>query len=373
MGVFFAILWPGNTIRFYTELHWLPDFLNYSLIDKIAIGITSTAHNFIFGDAYIFWVLITTIFIYVFTKNKLTNIGIIYGLLFCCSVFALSYYFSGNFNGSKGYGINYPDFINYNINYGNLYHTKALACSLMLLLVPVIFFFCFFTIKLKLILSFIYLLGLFNRITICLSPTIYASNTRTFFIFYISIFICTAIIIYHFKCSHHINSIKFNFPSFISYLLINLNKPKTFNLLYIFIFVFTIIAYYHNNTTTYIDLSNTTKRFPYNYSVDKIESNSKYLIVSGWIVNVPTDKTYYPKYKFVLFNIKNPHKSILVPHFSLIKRPDVSSFYENELYDNTGFKTYFEKKFINHSNDYKLGVLVENAKEICELFLMSEI
>lgn len=371
-GIILAILWPGNTIRFYAELRWFPDFLNYSLIDKAALGITSTAHNLIFNNVYIFWFLIATIFIYIFNRNTLSKEGIIYGIIFCYCSFTLSYYFSSQFPGSKGYGLNYPDFINYTINYGAFYHTKALICSLIFLLVPIVFFMIYFNLKLKLTLSFIYLLGLTNRIAVCLSPTLYASSTRTFFFFYITLFLCTIIIIQDLKNNDFCNSVKFNIPNFIAKLFSVFFAYKLYNIFFILTICFFSIFYYFSNIPNYINLYNIALSQPYSYNIEQVTQNSKSLTISGWVITNTSNKIYYPKHKFILYNVTNPSKSILIPHFSLIKRKDVSSFFKSNFYDNSGFKIVCKKKFIDPYYKYKLGILYEDQNNT-KIFIMSDL
>ena len=191
ISLIFIFSAPGNFIRFYSEVEtWFPGFTQLSFIDKIYIGLMRIDRVMIALPNYI--ALIFTITIAVCTQKRFKSTGlIIVGyiplFLILAHLLIVRYDYSGFFN--RHFYV--PDFI-YEIQE---YHSK----SFFPLFTLAAFFLSAFVIILRLplkkdhrisyglLLVGILCAGICSQMTLSMSPTVYASENRTFIYMYFSI------------------------------------------------------------------------------------------------------------------------------------------------------------------------------------------
>lgn len=177
---------PGNAIRNASEtLTWFPEFVQLSFIDKFLMGYSSSLAKFIFEPNALFMIAVALVFILVSNKEKSIYIRIFSSIPLICNI---TFGFIGWVLGKVM--PNFPNQSNSMTKYG-ITDTFPL---IILTIVGVSFIYSIYIIfknNIKsLICIYILLLGVASRIVIGFSPTIWASNDRTFLYMYFSIILC---------------------------------------------------------------------------------------------------------------------------------------------------------------------------------------
>ncbi len=197
-SLIFIITCPGNVSRKASEIvTWFPDYGNLSLFRKIEMGYSSTLFEFIMRPNLIFLFFAIVLFVCVFLKQK----NIFYRLIslipiVCNCIFAFVFLV-------KLFGGYVP--ILSEIKYSLTQYGTGLSLdpstwipdmilSLVCVSVLISLYVIFENKKMFIFTIFILLLGFASRMMMSFSPTIWASNTRTFIYMYISILICSIIL-----------------------------------------------------------------------------------------------------------------------------------------------------------------------------------
>ncbi|MEW9937948.1 DUF6056 family protein [Clostridium butyricum] len=204
INLIYKLTCPGSQVRTESEIiTWFPDYNMLSFIDKIKLGLTSTAGQYITTTNTIFLIITFSIMYIIWKKYEDTlyrwisaipfAIGVIMGLL--NDKIIEMFPFMENIFKKQIQGIN--DFIEinaYNFEYIQYYFTiivSIIVFGLIVLCIYLIFENSFKTI------NYIgaFLLAFASRMIMSFSPTIYASSLRTY-IFLDFIFIILGIVIY---------------------------------------------------------------------------------------------------------------------------------------------------------------------------------
>ena len=190
LSLIFILTCPGNAARDILETAtWFPEFANLSFIQKFLMGYSSSLAKFIFEPNAVFMIAGVLLFILTYLKEKNKYIRIISGVPIVCNIvfgifgFALAKIAPNIYNPANcmtQYGI-----------------TKIVPLAI-LTMSGLSFIFCTY-ICLKnsfkgLLCIYVLLLGFASRIAMGFSPTIWASNDRTFLYMYFSIIICSVML-----------------------------------------------------------------------------------------------------------------------------------------------------------------------------------
>lgn len=201
---------PGNSVRFDAELLlWYPNFNMLSIIDKLFMGISNTL-NHIFNRISIL-MLILTLLLMIITMKKFdekivqvtSSIPFLYQLLKLCSVEFL-------FNYSKGDKL---------INEGIVEYIGNIFGIFVLIIIVYLLFLIFDTFEESITPILLFMASICSSLSISISPTIFASGNRVFFVTDILILICIYFLFYELIKKYYKN-IKLNNNLFIMYIII---------------------------------------------------------------------------------------------------------------------------------------------------------
>lgn len=195
-SLIFIITCPGNVSRKASEIvTWFPDYGDLSLFRKIEMGYSSTLFKFIMRPNLIFLFFAIVLFVCVFLKQKNIFYRVISLIPVLCN-FIFSFFV-------KLYGDFFPGLLE--IKYSLTQYGTGLSLdpstwipdiilSLVCISILISLYVIFENKKMFIFTIFILLLGFASRMMMSFSPTIWASNTRTFIYMYISILICSIIL-----------------------------------------------------------------------------------------------------------------------------------------------------------------------------------
>lgn len=213
LSLIFIVTCPGNYERKNAEIQeYFMEYGSFGLIDKITLGIVATAQQILVNNDIVFLVfsIISASYIFVSYKNSIYRIvalipvvlSLIFGICYdiICGLFPYFGMFSQNW------------FVNLTMlnsaNYTNLIYFVPLLISLILfvsVLMNILIIFKNLNNNLAVI---IYLIGLASRIMMGFSPTIFASQERTFMFFEFSLIIVSILIWQEFQKQDDKYSIK---------------------------------------------------------------------------------------------------------------------------------------------------------------------
>lgn len=181
----FILKCPGNSARNISEVsRWFPEFADLSFIQKFLMGYSSSLAKFVFEPNIVFMIAATLIFIIVHLKEKNKYIRIISYIPIGCSIvfgifgFALAKISPSIYN---------P--VNSMTKYGIIEIIPLAILTISGLSFMSSIYICFKNTFKSLLCIYILLLGFASRIIMGFSPTIWASNDRTFLYMYFSIII----------------------------------------------------------------------------------------------------------------------------------------------------------------------------------------
>lgn len=189
VSLFYILTCPGNENRFIAELHWLPEFTAYSFWDKILAGFISTTSYFFYKFRLLYFLLCCLLSVCSFIKYKEIPKRIfgsfplsIYTICTVGKKILLVFFPSFASNDPATYIFQVPSFTSFSLKIFCI--INLVICVLLLLELFFIFD------KEKAIgLSLILMAGGASRIIMGFSPTLYASEYRTYIYLYFSIII----------------------------------------------------------------------------------------------------------------------------------------------------------------------------------------
>lgn len=188
-NIVFALTGPGNQVRLASEIQsYMPQFADFSLFFKLYLGFCTTMHHVLIRDNIIFLTFCTLLAAVVFIKHNKWLYRSISAVPIVISLF-LSKYLPGNpvyLHGNEEY-LSGPD------NIITLLYIFAFAIAIVCVILSV--WFAFGKSKNFLLIVFIIGLGTMSRVMMGFSPSLYASDTRTFAFLWISLIYCIMIII----------------------------------------------------------------------------------------------------------------------------------------------------------------------------------
>ena len=187
LGILSAKLAPGNTIRFMKNVDsWFPNFINLNSIQKVGLGILETGDgllsvSFAFVTLFLIVSVILSIYKNNFTSFILSTVVLLTVLshkfewrsvLFTLSAVSKLARESGTFE-------------------FNFVYFGAVLFYFVILLILLFIIWSLSDSKDKVWLSYLFIIGLLGRMVISFSPTLYASDTRTYLPIMLSVFIIT--------------------------------------------------------------------------------------------------------------------------------------------------------------------------------------
>ena len=187
LGILSAKLAPGNTIRFMKNVDsWFPNFINLNSIQKVSLGILETGDgllsvSFAFVTLFLIVSVILSIYKNNFTSFMLSTVVLLTilshkfewrSVLFTLSAVSKLARESGTFE-------------------FNFVYFGAVLFYFVILLILLFIIWSLSDSKDKVWLSYLFIIGLLGRMVISFSPTLYASDTRTYLPIMLSVFIIT--------------------------------------------------------------------------------------------------------------------------------------------------------------------------------------
>lgn len=192
-SLIFILTCPGNALRKISEIGtWFPDYDNVSLFRKIEMGYSSTLFEFIMKPNLIFFIFSVLLCICMFFKTKNIFCRLVSLVPILCD-FILIFF-------AKLFGKIFPALLeikNSLTQYGTGLSSEPstwipdIILSLVCISTIVSLYVIFDNKKTSLLTIFILIMGFVSRMIMAFSPTIWASNTRTFIYMYVSILICS--------------------------------------------------------------------------------------------------------------------------------------------------------------------------------------
>ena len=191
-----VLVCPGNHMRSVSEtITWMPDFVQYNMIDKAVMGFNSTM-MYLLNKSLVFAVFLVLLFVLTVVKSGaypakkravLRIIGIapvllLFAFQFCSSFFPVP--FSYDYLSP----VKMPNPVNWSsaTSYVPFVVLAALLCCILLTLLHL-----GNDVYTGLEYSMLFLLGLASRVVMGFSPTIYASGVRTFMPLYAVLIVLT--------------------------------------------------------------------------------------------------------------------------------------------------------------------------------------
>lgn len=187
LGILSAKLSPGNAIRFIKNVDsWFPNFINLNSIQKVGLGILETGDgllsvSFAFVTLFLIVSVILSIYKNNFTSFLLSTVVLLTVLshkfewrsvLFTLSAVSKVARESGTFE-------------------FNFVYFGAVLFYFIILFILLFIIWSLSDSKDKVWLSYLFIIGLLGRMVISFSPTLYASDTRTYLPIMLSVFIIT--------------------------------------------------------------------------------------------------------------------------------------------------------------------------------------
>lgn len=198
INLYYLLSCPGTQKRFADEVAtWYPEYVHFSVLERLYIGLSSTVVNrFLSGVNWPYSILLLMIVILLLKKREMTrkktfllsgiffatqfkSFGLFPTLLGCVfPIITNAPMFTGNF-----------PMVNYSTWNTILPYFHVFICITFPFLVILGIYYSFDGRQEKILFVLIFIAGLLSRVMIGLSPTIYASSTRTFIFFDLSVII----------------------------------------------------------------------------------------------------------------------------------------------------------------------------------------
>lgn len=196
----FSLTAPGNSVRSIQETaRWFPEYKNFSMINKIDLGISSFGKPFFVDMNSLFFLFFLLVFILAYIKTNNYYVKIISAVPFFTNLLiyignTMNQSFTNVSGNSRAMiwdsGALEKLFSKTGTNLSLFYPGTWLATIFILgLLACLIFalYICFDRAKISLLMIVILLMGVCSRVIMGCSPTIWASGMRTYYILYVVI------------------------------------------------------------------------------------------------------------------------------------------------------------------------------------------
>lgn len=222
IGLIFSLTAPGNSARASKEIiNWLPEFKDFTIVNKLDLGISSFGKPFFFDFNGLFLILFLLIFFLSYTKSKNYYIRIIAAIPLFLNIIT----YIGNMakQGFINYGGNSRVMIWGSENLDKLFSKTGTNLSLFnsstwiatflvmgLLGCLIVGIYVSFTEKKVATFGMLLLLmGFCSRVIMGFSPTVWASGVRTFYIMYMVAAILVLMLLKELSKSLKINKMEF--------------------------------------------------------------------------------------------------------------------------------------------------------------------
>ncbi len=194
IGIISAKLSPGNVLRLEKNIvSWFPNFPNLNIFQKLGLGFLETGDNLLSTSFAFVMVFLLVLFVYALHKKNVTAIAL--------SGFVILNIFSQKMGWNTIFGtltgISKVARESGTFSFNTTYLSAVAFYGLLLLMILYALWLVVSDFKEKLWLTYLFVIGFIGRMVISLSPTLYASSTRTFLPLMISLFIITCRLLYH--------------------------------------------------------------------------------------------------------------------------------------------------------------------------------
>lgn len=194
LGIISAKLSPGNALRLEKNIvSWFPNFPNLNIFQKLGLGFLETGDNLLSTSFAFVMVFLLVLFVYALHKKNVTVIAL--------SGFVILNIFSQKMGWNTIFGtltgISKVARESGTFSFNVTYLSAVAFYGLLLLMILYALWLVVSDCKEKIWLTYLFVIGFIGRMVISLSPTLYASSTRTFLPLMLSLFIITCRLLYH--------------------------------------------------------------------------------------------------------------------------------------------------------------------------------
>ena len=194
VGILSAKLSPGNALRLEKNIvSWFPNFPNLNIFQKLGLGFLETGDNMLSTSFAFVMVFLLVLFVYALHKKNVTAIALSGFVMFNI----VSQKMGWNTIFGTLTGISKVARESGTFSFNITYMSAVAFYSLLLLMILYALWLVVSDCKEKIWLTYLFVIGFIGRMVISLSPTLYASSTRTFLPLMISLFIITCRLLYH--------------------------------------------------------------------------------------------------------------------------------------------------------------------------------
>ena len=194
LGILSAKLSPGNALRLEKNIvSWFPNFPNLNIFQKLGLGFLETGDNLLSTSFAFVMVFLLVLFVYALHKKNVTALAL--------SGFVILNIFSQKMGWNTIFGtltgISKVARESGTFSFNITYMSAVAFYGLLLLMILYALWLVVSDCKEKIWLTYLFVIGFIGRMVISLSPTLYASSTRTFLPLMISLFIITCRLLYY--------------------------------------------------------------------------------------------------------------------------------------------------------------------------------
>lgn len=194
LGIISAKLSPGNALRLEKNIvSWFPNFPNLNIFQKLGLGFLETGDNLLSTSFAFVMVFLFVLFVYALHKKNVTAIALSGFVMF--NIFSQKMGWNTIFGTLTGISKVARESGTFSFNI--TYMSAVAFYGLLLLMILYALWLVVSDCKEKIWLTYLFVIGFIGRMVISLSPTLYASSTRTFLPLMISLFIITCRLLYH--------------------------------------------------------------------------------------------------------------------------------------------------------------------------------
>ena len=194
LGIISAKLSPGNALRLEKNIvSWFPNFPNLNIFQKLGLGFLETGDNLLSTSFAFVMVFLLVLFVYALHKKNVMAIALSGFVLFNI----VSQKMGWNTIFGTLTGISKAARESGTFSFNITYMSAVAFYGLLLLMILYALWLVISDCKEKIWLTYLFVIGFISRMVISLSPTLYASSTRTFLPLMISLFIITCRLLYH--------------------------------------------------------------------------------------------------------------------------------------------------------------------------------
>ncbi|WP_367881523.1 DUF6056 family protein [Latilactobacillus fuchuensis] len=186
----FTFITPGNIKRTAVETaHRFPDYINYSIMHKLDLGLTATSRMFFIETDFMITFFLISLTLMIFYKTNKIH----YRLLSLVPIsFNILFIFFNTLNNKTVFNLFVPRFLTKVTNTGTGFNIRVpitwipdisflvAFCSILICL-----FIIYNDAKMKILFPILFIMGILSKVVMGFTPTVWASGNRTGFILYI--------------------------------------------------------------------------------------------------------------------------------------------------------------------------------------------